>query len=190
MKAQPSLSNSFGTSEYGLKPSASFFSLWYCSILGIRPLPILDDEIRAVVRVFSFEGEDSRSDHSVRKLVGFDAKVLRHAPELFRPAFHFLVSLLALLNLKDTLQVCLSRSQRSLELFEPFLGLAIPASLQREGASNARSGKIRLDLLALPQFPNVHKFPLPGRYIPPHIESTLHVLQAIAALAAEVESSG
>ena len=58
--------------------------------------------------------------------------------------------------------------------------MAILALLQREGPSNTRSGKIRLDRLALPQFPSFHKLPLARRYIPPDIESALHVLQGIA----------
>ena len=73
-------------------------------------LAILDDKIRLVVGVFSFEGEDSRGDHSVRQLVGFDAKIPCHAAKLFRPAFHFLASLRSLLNLKDDLQICFHKN--------------------------------------------------------------------------------
>ena len=103
-----------------------------------------------VVGVFSFEGEDSRGDHSVGKLVGFDAKILCHAPEFFRPAFYSLVSLRPLLNLKDNLQICFARLKRFLELFELLLGLAVLALLQRQGPSKARARKIRFERLALP----------------------------------------
>ena len=137
MKAQPSLSSSFGTSEYGLKAFGEFLLALVLLDLGNDDLlPVFDDEIRFVVGVFSFEGEDSRGDHSVRKLVGFDAKISCHAPELFRPAFHSLASLRPLLNLKDHLQICFARPKRSLELFELLLGLAVLALLQRDGPSN------------------------------------------------------
>ena len=59
MKAQPSLSSSFGTSEYGIEALGEFLLALVLLDLGNDDLlPILDDEIRIVVGVLSFEGKD------------------------------------------------------------------------------------------------------------------------------------
>ena len=111
------------------------------------------------------------------------------AREFFRSTLCFLALLRSLLQLEDHPQVCLSRLKRSLELLELGLGLPVLTLLERPDALNGSRAKNRLDRLAPPELPNVHKVPLAGRDIAPHVESALHVFQTPAnAEAAEGRS--
>src|SRR6267142_3177424 len=84
----------FWNIRIGIKAFSEFLLALVLLDLGNDDLlPILDDEIRIVVGVLSFESKDPCGDHSVRQLIGFDAKIFRHAPEFFRPAFNPIATL-------------------------------------------------------------------------------------------------
>ena len=84
------------------------------------------------------------------------------------------------MNLKDNLEIRFARLKRSLELFELRLGLAVMGLMKSHCPLEGFPGQFGFNGLSLPQFPLVDKAPWVRRHIPKHIESALHILEAMA----------